>query len=293
MATCLDVQDGIDDHLYNPEECGRIGVVTKTTSDRCMCRDEITGGPCEALPLTNTLPCDVCELAGSNMAIGDLKKGIYTVGNIWGTGTQCGELASMQNYFEFSPSQCLFAQEAAMDHCQCVGPDDQVNTCLPQEDSEYPCNPNDRETNCCIGSCMFRASEGEYVCSTKSSEGVTAGYVPWWAEATDPDAVKDQAPAVEDQAPDADTFEDPTPGPTFNSIPTTCKEGGEQCDADNDCCESMQCQQGSQSHFCKRIGGNSGHVSASAGRGGRGGKAMRRKLGKVGRSPGKYLCQQK
>ena len=172
-----------------------------------------------------------------------------------------------------------------MDHCQCVGPDDQVNTCLPQEDSEYPCNPNDRETNCCIGSCMFRASEGEYVCSTKSSEGVTAGYVPWWAEATDPDA-------VEDQATDADTFENPTPGPIFNTIPTTCKEGGEQCDADNDCCESMQCQQGSQSLVCTGSGGNSGHVSAGGDGGGSGGMSMRRKLRKVGRSPGKFLRQQ-
>ena len=132
---------------------------------------------------------------------------------------------------------------------------------------------------------MFHANEGEYVCSTKFPEGVTAGYVPWWAKATDPDA-------VEDQALDANTFEGPTPGPIFNTIPTTCKEGGEQCEAHNDCCESMQCQLGAQSHFCKRIGGNSGHVSASAGRGGRGGKAMRRKLGKVGRSPGKYLRQQ-
>jgi hypothetical protein len=285
MATCLDVQDGIDDHLYNPEECGQIGVVTKTTSDRCMCRDEITGETCEPLPLTNTLPCDVCELAGSDMAIGDLKKGIFTNGNIWGTGTLCGELASMQDYFQFSPMQCLAAQEATMEYCQCVGPDDQVNTCLPQEDSEYPCNPNDSETNCCTGSCMFRASEGEYVCSTKSPESVYASYVPWWAEATDPDT-------VEDQAPDAETFENPTPGPIFNTIPTTCNEGGEQCDADDDCCGSMQCQQGSQFLVCTGSGGKSGHVSAGGDGGGSGGMSMRRKLRKVGRSPGKFLRQQ-
>ena len=305
MATCLDVQQGIDDNLYNPEECGQIGVITKTTSDRCMCRDEITGGTCEALPLTSTLPCDVCEQAGSNMSIGDLKKEINTDGNIWGNiGMLCEELSSLQGMFDFSPSQCGFAQEAAMDSCQCVGPDDQVNTCLPQEDSEFRCDPTSSETNCCLGSCIFRSSEGEYVCSTKSSESPPTNYVEWWEQPTNSDSVSDQAPdsdSISDQAPDSVSIFDQTPGPSatpdglyiYTTIPTACKAPGQQCEDATDCCGSMQCEQGSQSLVCTGSGDKRVKVSAGGdSQGGSGGKAMRRKLRKVGRSPGKFLRQQ-
>jgi hypothetical protein len=48
MTTCLDVQKSIDSGSVSASECNDIRRVTRTTANRCMCRNPSTGAICDA-----------------------------------------------------------------------------------------------------------------------------------------------------------------------------------------------------------------------------------------------------
>jgi hypothetical protein len=178
MATCQQVQRGIDTFSFGPRECGAIIAVTRTTADRCQCRDVNTGGACEPPPLTHTQNCDVCASVGQNLIIADMNKMIVEPGSMW-SGTLCKELFALQKQFDFSPGQCSAAQAAAKEHCQCKNANSPANVCLPEENEEYPCNPTN-SPNCCAGSCRYRLAQGQYVCTLKDAQTPPSSYTPWW-----------------------------------------------------------------------------------------------------------------
>lgn len=178
MATCQQVQRGIDNFSFGPKECGAIIAVTRTTSDRCQCRDVNTGGACEPPPLTHTQNCDVCGSVGNNLIIGDMNKMIVEPGSMW-SGTLCKELFALQKQFDFSPGQCSAAQAAAKEHCQCKNVNTPADQCLPEEREEYPCNPTN-SPNCCVGKCRYRFAQGQYVCTLKDAQTPPSAYTPWW-----------------------------------------------------------------------------------------------------------------
>jgi hypothetical protein len=229
MATCLDVQRGIDQSIFTRDECNDITRVTKTIADRCACRDK-SGEFCNSQEQVTSRSCDVCGSVGPNLVIGDKQKEITSPGNPW-SGTLCQELYDLQTEFDFSNSQCSSAQAMAKQFCQCRTPTSNAlpNTCTPSEDESYPCDPTEK-SNCCSGSCKFRTNLQEYVCTSQQGQTPPTSYKPWWKSKPNPRPKPNLRPNPK-------PISKPKPG-------ATCRKRGRSCVRNSQCC-SKKCIKGS------------------------------------------------
>ena len=261
--TCGQLQQGAVDRVFFPDECGAIQTVTLATSDPCQCKLD-TGGDCPDPGFTNNQVCNLC--GGSNKRIGDphmiIKSGILA-------GSECIRAFDDNAFGAFSGTNCAPASESVQRWCSCVSPGDVVKQCIQQEDSSYPCDPDDPTDECCDGECKFRSSESEYVCTNKAAQVPPPNYTP--PQSNPNNSVPNQVPATTPQ---------PIPGTPpgsgfFNSPP-----GVHECHPNYGC--------GSSAMTCAFIGGgyasykcisasasdkDSYSVSVSGGGGGAGGQA--------------------
>jgi hypothetical protein len=279
-TTCEEIWNGVTSHLYNPEECGAIQEKTLSSSDPCGCiesstRTDATPAQCERPPPTNVQSCDICK--GQGNAIGDGNKIIQD--GIW-DGTSCSRLAEMQQVLNFLPFQCTQAQTAAAAHCQCHNNEDleevnEVIQCHVQEDSNDPCYF--KNSNCCVGECKFRLSQGDNVCTTKAAQ-------------TNPNG--NELPSLPDGNvnPDDTGLQNYDWGEFGSLAPEgACGDGGDSCIKADDCC-SNRCVTGNLGLVCAgagivKVSASGGGGAGSVGGGGAGGNngRKRRKLNKTSR----------
>ncbi|KAI2512628.1 hypothetical protein MHU86_1847 [Fragilaria crotonensis] len=210
MSTCLEVQNGIDNSIYSSSQCDDIMKVTRDVVDRCLCVDITTGDACGTSATTTVSPrgCDICGSVGQDYVASDSNQVIDDVSSLW-YGLLCGELVSLQSTFDFCEDQCVAAQSAAEEFCQCQPVTaSAAEACIPQEDTSNPCDPDDDSKSCCVGSCQYLSSMQAFVCTTR--DGYPA-----------PQPISQAAPAPN---PDSPTGQNPTPTPTLSPTETIVPE---------------------------------------------------------------------
>jgi hypothetical protein len=220
MSTCLEVQDGIDNLIYSSSQCDDIMKVTRDVVDRCMCIDVTTGEACGTSATTTASPrgCDICGSVGQDYVIFDSNQVIDDVSSLW-YGLLCGELATVQSTFDFSEYQCVAAQSAAEEFCQCQPvTSSAAETCIPQEDTSNPCDPDDNSRSCCVGSCQFLTSMQAFVCSTRDG-GTAPQPISQAAPAPNPDVPTGQNPTYAPTSSPSGTAVPETPNPSMQETP--------------------------------------------------------------------------
>jgi hypothetical protein len=186
-VTCGELQQGAENRIFFPDECGAIQTVTLATSDPCQCKLD-TGEDCPDPGFTNNQLCNLC--GGSNTRIGDpymiMKSGILA-------GSECIRAFDDNEYGAFTGTNCAPASLSVQAWCSCVSPGEAVKQCIPQEDGNYPCDPNDPTDKCCDGECKFRFSEDNYVCTNKAAQVPPPNYTP---PTSNPNSAPSQSPAT-------------------------------------------------------------------------------------------------
>jgi hypothetical protein len=109
-------------------------------------------------------------------------------------GTECISVFDVNANGAFSGSNCPAASESVQDWCSCVGEGEAVKQCIPQEDGDFPCDPNDLTDVCCVGTCKFRLSEFDFVCTQKPAQPVHPTYNPPGPPAPAPTPVATPSP---------------------------------------------------------------------------------------------------
>ena len=162
IMTCGEIQKGTDARKFFPDECGEIRTVTLATSDPCQCKLH-SGGACPDAGFSDNKNCNLC---GGNKRIGDphmvVKSGILD-------GLECIDAVQFSKYGTFS-EVCSTASALIQKWCSCVEPGETVKKCIPQEDTSFPCDPNDPTDTCCEGQCRFRSNFQKYVCTNRAAQ---------------------------------------------------------------------------------------------------------------------------